>query len=581
MEKKKLFVTLLGAGVVMATPWTSFAQENQAAAQPAADQQQAPAQAEQQPAPAQTVTDGGVEAVNAAQEGGQAEPEENKEAESVLRSIMEKKGWEDGWDPKKKRFIAVGTATFKSAEPAKQKNLQEVRRFAVREAELIAKSKIITFMRQEADAETQITTPGTDLNRKMNAEVENLMDDIARQREVLADLLEKKNKAKADELRGTTIGDRLNDLMAAAIKKLDKEYDANARDKAAAAKYKAAVEKFTAEKNHYNELIKKAKSLRGSVVETHKSTFKSMAAMPLFGATVLLQTESWAKDGTYQVSVMMVWSNVLERAARAIVTGEKFKAKPSPKGKKVQEWLREQDLACMIGPRQYIDKDGNRWFLGIAAERASRKLHPRVRHMNEQTARMWANQEAIFCVMADVKTQESAAEMMQLRESGKTADGEQDLSETTAKTMARNLGQKTKMTIRGGQVLYSKTVKHPISGEDIYVVVYGYNPLSIGPALAGWTQNYATKVQFERHQTVERGRQAAANAAVQAAKNRPEDFQKGYNQQSKAIKKELQRRQAKKGGVRMINKGESNAPARQAKSTSGTFGGDTNVDDDF
>ena len=173
MEKKKLFATLLGAGVVMATPWNSFAQENQAAAEPAAQpaaEQQAPAQAEQQPAPAQAVTDGGVDAVNAAQEGGQAESEENKEAESVLRSIMEKKGWEEGWDPKKKRFIAVGTATFKSADPAKQNDLQVRRRFAVKEAGLIAKSKIITFMRQEMEAEDQIVTPGTDLNKAMNAE---------------------------------------------------------------------------------------------------------------------------------------------------------------------------------------------------------------------------------------------------------------------------------------------------------------------------------------------------------------------------------------------------------------------------
>ena len=231
----KLFKMLL-FGAVISTAGAVSAQENQAApeqpaaAQPAAEQQ-APANAEQQqPAPAQTVTDGGVEAVNAAQEGGQAEPEENKDAETVLRSIMEKKGWEENWDPKKKRFIAIGTVTFKSAEPAKQKDLQRRRRRAVAEASLIAKSKIITFLRQEADAETQIVTPGTDLNKAMNAEIENLMEDIARQREILADLLAKKNKAEADELRGTTFGDRLNYLMDAAIKKLDKEYDANARD---------------------------------------------------------------------------------------------------------------------------------------------------------------------------------------------------------------------------------------------------------------------------------------------------------------------------------------------------------------
>lgn len=576
MSKRSVFVVLLGAGLAAGMSWSSMAQEEAA---PAAEQ--APAAAEQQaePVPPQNVTDPGVEAVYEAQEAGSVEQPERKEAEDVLRSLMEKKGWEEGWDNEKKRFIAVGTATFKSANPARQNDLQIRRRFAAKEAGLIAKSKIITFIRQEMEAEDQIITPGTDLNKAMNAEVEKLMDDMARQKEVLADLLAQKDKAAAEELRGTTYGDRLNDLMAAVIKKLDNEYDANARDKAAAAKYKAAVENFKAEKAHYDALVKKAEGLRGELVETQKSAVKSMAAMPLFGSTVMMQTESWDKDGTYQVSVMMVWSNVLERAARAIVTGEKFKAKGSPKAKTVQAWLKDQDLATMVGPRQYIDKFGNRWFLGIAAEAAGRKLHPRVRNINQQRARLFANQEAAYCVAADVKTQEMAADMMQVRESGKTADGEQDFSETTAATFARNLEQKTKMTIRGGQLLLSRTVKHPISGEEIYVVVYGYNPASVGPAMKAWTRNYATKVQFERHQTVERGRQAAANAAVEAAKNRPEDFQKGYNRQSKAIKNEVQKRQQR--GVRIQNTGSDSRNTAPAKSTSGTFSGDVDVSDDF
>jgi len=415
----------------------------------------------------------------------------------------------------------------------------------------------------------------------MNAEVETLMENVARQREVLADLLSQKDKAAAEELRGTTFGDRLNDLMAAAIKKLDAEYDANARDKAAAAKYKAAVEKYKAEKAHFDELVKKAESLRNSVTETQTSTVKSMAAMPLFGATVMLQTESWDPDGTYQVAVMMVWSNVLERAARAIVTGEKFTAKPSPNGKTVQEWLKSQDLSCMIGARQYIDKFGNRWFLGIAAEPVGRHLHPRVRNANKQRAGLFANQEAIYCVSSDVKTQEAAADMMQARES-KTDDDQKDINEITASTMARNLSQKAKMTIRGGQELRTATVKHPISGQDIYVVVYGYNPMSVGPALAAYARNYATKVEFERHQTVERGRQAAAEAAVNAAKNRPEDFKKGYNQQTESINKELQRRKPQQPkGVRVQNSGSGARKAAPAKASSGTFGGDVDVGDDF
>ena len=164
--------------------------------------------------------------------------------------------------------------------------------------------------------------------------------------------------------------------------------------------------------------------------------------MPLFGASVMLQTESWDKDGTYQVSVMLVWSNVLERAARAIVTGENYKIKPNAKNSTVHEWLSKQDLASMVGPRQFVDNKGNRWFLGIAAQPQGRKLHPRVRHTNQQTARLWASQDALFSVFADVKVQEVAEEMMNVRSAGKDAEGNEDFTEQTADTMTRNLEQK-------------------------------------------------------------------------------------------------------------------------------------------
>lgn len=594
MEKKKLFASLLGAGVVMAAPWHSFAQENQSA-QPAAEQQNQTASqqwakdvsGQQNPAgqsqevPPQQVADGGTEAVAEAQAENGVPAQERQDAETVLRTLMEKKGWKDGWDSEKKRFIAVGVTSFKSPDPAKQKDLQRRRRFAAKEAVLLAKARLIQFMLQEMSAEDKIITPGTDLNKAMNAEVEQLMDDVARQKEIVADLLKKHDSAEAEQLRGTPFSKRLDDLLAAIIKKLDKEYNANKHDEAAAARYKVAVENLKREKAHYEALVKKAESMKNNIKETQKTSVKSFAEMPIFGASVMLQTESWDKDGTYQVAVMLAWSNVLERAARAIVTGEKYSIKPNAKNKSVHEWLKNQDLASMVGPRQYIDNKGNRWFLGIAAQPAGRKLHPRTRHINQQTARLWASQEALYSVFADVKAQETAEEMMNVRGAGKDADGNEDFSEQTAGTFARNMQQKVNgFKIRGGQILLAKTVKHPITGDDIYVVVYGFDPMSYGPALKAWERNYATKVQMERHQTVERGRQAAVNDAVKAATNDPKDFKRGYNKQQKSLNRELQRRQQKKGGVRVYNQG-SNTKSAPAKSTSGTFGGDTDVSDDF
>ena len=134
------------------------------------------------------------------------------------------------------------------------------------------------------------------------------------------------------------------------------------------------------------------------------------------------------------------------------------------------------------------------------------------------------------------------------------------------------------------QKLFSDEVTHPITGTTIYVAVYGINPNAAKAALEIEKLNYATKVMDNRHQTVERGRDAANQAAVKASENRREDFQKGYSQQKKAVEGEVQKREAVKKpakGTNIINRGTSNAPARTKQSTSGTFGGDVDVSDDF
>ena len=539
--------------------------------------QEAPADLTPKEQVPQAVADGGTDAALEAQETDVQE-EPTKSATDLLQKIMDEKGWGEGWDDKKKRFITIGSAIFKSTNPATQKDFQVRRRFAAKEAALNAKKNIISFILNEMEAEDKLVTPGTDVNKELNFDIETAMNNVAAQKEVLAQLLEKVNKAEADVLRGTTFGDRCNDMMSAVIKKLDKEYDKNSRDKDAKAKYDAVVKAFNTEKARYAELVKKAEALKGKEVGKQTSMVKAMSAMPLFGATVMLQTESWDKsNGDYQVSVMMVWSNTLERASRAIVTGEPFAVKPKPSAGTVQQWLKKQDLAMMVGPRTFIDQNGQRWFLGIAAESQNPKLHARIRQQNQQRARLFAMQEAVYSVSADVKAQEAAADAMSTREAG-----ENDFNEVTASSFAQNLSQKAKMMIRGGQVLYRKTVTHPVTNDKIYVVVYGYNPNSVKAAMHMYTRNYATKVQAERFQTVEKGRVYAAQAAVKNAQNRPEDFQKGYKQQSGAIKQELRRRAPQKTkGRRIINNKATTQQVAPKQSTSGVFGGDVSVDDDF
>ena len=570
MEKKKLFATLLGVGLAVGTPWQGFAQE-----------QAAPQQTAEQPAevamPPQEVTDAGVEAVREAQEGAPAPVEKFQEARAVLKKQAKNRKWKEGYDQKKKRIIVIESADFKTADPASDASFFIKREMAAKKAVLSAKVSIIQYINQDMSAIDLVNMPGTDVNKALGAERERLNAQLAQQKEVLVKMLEKVDKAEADVLRGTTFGDRLNDLMAAAIKKLDKEYDASARDKQAKANYEAAKAGFETAQRKYDELKEKAEAMQEKVRERQESAVESMAKMPLYGSSVIMQTESWNKNnGRYQVAVMLCWSYAMERSARAIVTGEEYKVKSSASAKSVQDWIEDQNPATMVGPRQYIDKNGNRWFLGITARPYDDELSSSERRKNKGATEMFAQQMAAYCVWADVESYKMAKQALESRGNAKVQ------RDVVAESYAEKLTQSFRnKKIRGMQRLFSEEMTHPITGNTIYVAVYGLNSSAAKSALAIEKLNYATKVMDNRYQTVERGRDAANRAAVKASENRAEDFQKGYKQQSKAINRELQRRKpVKRGGTNIINNTQ-NQPVQKRQSTSGTFGGDADVSDDF
>ena len=575
MENKKLFVSLLSVGLAMVTPWQSFAQEEAPAAAA-----QVEVAVDEQSIPPQVVSDGGVEAVREAQEAAPAPAEKFKEALAVLKAEAKSKGWKQGWDEKKKRTIVIEAADFKTADPASDASFFMKREMAAKKAVLTAKVAIIQTINQDMSAMDLVNMPGSDVNRELGAEREKIDAELARQKEILANMLDDVDKAEAAVLRGTTFGDRLNDLMAAAIKKLDKEYEAGARDKKAQEDYAAAKAGFEVAQKKYDEMKEKAEAMQGKVRERQDSVVESMAKMPLYGSSVIMQTESWNKDSDrYQIAVMLCWSYAMERSARAIVTGEEFTVKPSDSAKAVQDWLEDQNQATMIGPRQYLDKDGNRWFLGVTARPYDDELSSSERRKNKGISEMFAQQMAAFCLWADVESYKLAQAAMESR--GNATVQRDVVAESYAEKLTQSFQNKT---IRGMQKLYGEEMTHPITGSTIYVTVYGINPGAAKAALEIEKLNYATKVMDNQYQTVERGRKAANQDAVKASENRQQDFQKGYNQQSNAVNSEVQKRQEANQpakGTNLINKNAPKAPAKPKQSTSGTFGGDANVSDDF
>ncbi len=303
------------------------------------------------------------------------------------------------------------------------------------------------------------------------------------------------------------------------------------------------------------------------------STFAGIAELPLFGVTSLKQSESWNR-GKYQIAIVMAWSPKLERSARAVITGEKVVAKPKDTTKSLDDWLESVNPAFMSGPLQYIDNDGKRWFMGISAMPVDDELDSLTIKKNTRIADLSAKQMCAFSLWADVKAYEAMKqELTTTKMDGKT------VSEASADLEAKLSQKISGLPLRGGAYLYRDEVEHPVVGGKIYVAIYAVEPDSAAAALKVEAINIATRAEVERVKTIERGRAAANNAHIDAAKDDPRDFQKGKAAQSKAIGAEVQtRRSAAKGKQTLQNR---EAPEKGRKSSAaGVFSSGAEADDD-
>lgn len=497
-------------------------------------------------------------------------------AEEQLKNLMKKKNWHPG-SLDKGRIFVVETAEFDCESPAADSDFLVKREMKAKEAVLRAKIKIIETINTQMSARDQIDVPGAPLREQFDAKIKEAEIKLKLMKNRLSKLKAYMDKDEADMLAGVTWDDRSKALMDAIIKKIDKQFDTGKISAAKKAKYEKSKAAYLEAKAEMESIEKQAKALNGKIQSEMTSSVSKMAKMPLFGSTVIAQSESWNEDSErYQVAVLVCWSKSLHRAARAIAAGEEFKSSRKKKtGKSIQQWLTEQDLAVMCGPRQYLDGDGNRWYYAVSA-RALPKASSQ-RRKAKSLADMFASQMAVYCIYSDLASQKVASQMMQVRNAGDRDDTK------VAESMSEKLTQSFKnKTVRGLQQLASRTATHPISGEKIYISVYGINPNAAKASLAAERENYATAVQSEKYQSLERGRADANKAAVDNAKNDRASYIRGRSGQSKAINSIVAKREGShktRAYTTAGSKVKKMDPAR--KSQSGTFTGDSDVADDF
>lgn len=400
-------------------------------------------------------------------------------AEEQVREYLNNKGWPEGWDDKKKRLFVIHSESFDSEDPSYDDTFVTKRSLYASIAIMGAKAKMVEYMRTQMSAVDQISAPGTDVNAELNQDYNKLERKLEVQQRKLLALLAEVDRAEAEKLQGVAWKNRAEAFADAVINRIDASYQAGELEQAKAEKFEKAKTYFNDAIAEMDSLKKKAKEIKDSISLEAKSSVETLARAPIMGATVLVQAESWnAEEEKYQVASLVVWSEKLEKAAIALQKGEKVELKPK-KGLTVHEWLKKQDPATLAGPRQYVDKNGERWFIGSYAMpiEGSSSLERK----NKNIADMMAMKEAVISLYADVETKKQAEIALQTRKSGEINGKDTTKVATSfAETTRQSIENKQ---VRGNQKLFAKTLKHPISNQKIYVAAYGISQSSALSAL--------------------------------------------------------------------------------------------------
>lgn len=476
---------------------------------------------------AQQQSQAGVDAIAKAATEPYVQPPQTEtvSAEAKLNEYLTSKNWGAGWDARKKRMFVVQSEFFNVDDPAYDDEFVTKRSVYATMANMGGKAQMAEFMRTEMTAVDQLNAPGTDVFDKLNKEFVKQQRKFEKQKQLVMKMMGQLDTAEAAKLAGVTWDDRGKALIDAIIKKLDESFDAGdiAADKLK--KYQQAKKRYTEAAAELVRLEKAAQAIKGKVKQETVSAVETLARAPIFGATILAQAESYdAEEQLYEVAVLMVWSHKLEASARALMTAEPVNLK-AKEGVTVNQWIAKQDLATLVGSRQLIDENGERWFIGAYSTPYGKSAS--ARRKAKGIADLMARKEAVMAVYADLETHKQAQIATQTRNAG--------LGDNDRIAVADSFAETTRQAVENRQInglsrVMGKVVNHPISGQPIYVVAYAISGNSAKQALAMEAKSYQNQLAAIGAQQQQKGMQAGYQQAVETAKASTAKFAMGKAQ---------------------------------------------------
>ena len=164
-----------------------------------------------------------------------------------------------------------------------------------------------------------------------------------------------------------------------------------------------------------------------------------------------------------------------EKRARAIFAGQKLKLEPSDLS--LTDYLNGQDWRSAQGVRKFVDNKGNFWLLSISSE-IIEGLSGSAMSTTINNAQLDAQRQLVYSLYADASSKQKAKEKMQ-----EIAGKDKNTVEIqTASNFSKELRQSfSKLPIQGMSEVHNDEIIHTISGQEVYLSVYGISKFSNAP----------------------------------------------------------------------------------------------------
>ena len=484
----------------------------------------------------------------------------------------------------------AGFASVEAYDP----DFLQIRESLAVEAMLAAKRSIIESISSDVDALQSVVKFDNPVMKQLQ-EKQNLYQKAIEQRNRQAELAKAEttellrgvDDAQAEVIAGATVGDRFMELLEAGIKKLDSSYDPSQVDekkkkrledlKARYARAQKAEETALAAKA---EVETKQAELVDSVKKQVTSNVAISAEMPLFGATVIQSADSYDDlKGELEVAVALVWSQKLEQEARRVYTKE-GNGDPRPGKPSLSQWIEQQDLEVMVGPRRYIADDGSINFLGFSAVEVPSDPGMKADAISE--AEMYAKQASILSLMSEVSSTRAAERMR----TDSLVDGK--VVPETYKAMVANMRAEFKAPNFGGlETITTEEVTHPATGKAIYVSVANINSELAKASDELMASSYALLKEVNAINSVREGQKEGMIQAAEETRNNQALIQQGRSEGRDTVNSEYKKNLDEKASRNPSQSSAAKSPAgsgagqQAGQGQSGTFMNRGTIERDF